>query len=134
MTLYIQLLIFAAISINVSGQIKNINCDSLSNLYKKQELISIVIEKMPQPKISIDRIQTDFIALIDSSIIFKTIFLRITIDTLGNVICPEILKGNNNFIDTIAINYISKIKFTPAENKGEKIVVPVNIPLRGIKD
>jgi hypothetical protein len=115
------------------SQENQINCDSLSFLYSTDRGF-IAIEKIPEPIIPIEKIQSEFKSLINPNEKYENIFFRLTVDTLGIVRCLEILKGNNNYIDTIAINYLSGLRFIPAEQRGEKINCPISFPLRGNYD
>ena len=113
---------------NIYAQDNSIDCDNFHAIWNSH---CISIEKLPMPEIPITQIQKDFLNSIDSNIYFETVYLQLKIDTLGNVLCSYVLKGNNNFIDTVAMNCFSKIKFSPAENHGIKIPVQVSIPLQG---
>ena len=126
-----SLIIFFTVFLSfVLSQENKINCDSLANLYSTNRGF-IAIEKIPEPIIPIEKIQSEFESLINPNEKYENIFVRLTVDTLGIVRCLEILKGNNNYIDTIAINYLSGLRFIPAEHRGRRIICPISFPLRG---
>lgn len=126
-----SLIIFFTVFLSfVLCQENKINCDSLANLYSTDRGF-ISIDKIPEPVIPIEKIQSEFESLINPNEKYENIFVELTVDTLGIVRCLEILKGNNNYIDTIAINYLRSLKFIPAENRGKRIICPISFPLRG---
>lgn len=103
----------------------NINCDSLWTIMNK---LCIPVDKMTSPVKPLNEIQNEFITKIDTSNFTNTVYILIVIDTIGNVLCPRLLKGNNNEIDSIAKDYVVQLRFTPAEQRGLKIPVSVILP------
>ncbi|MDA3859998.1 MAG: alpha/beta fold hydrolase [Melioribacteraceae bacterium] len=73
------------------------------------------LTKNIEPKKPLSEIQEEFITSVDSTFFNKTIFIRIVVDTTGNVLCSELINGNNNYIDTLAIEYVKTLEFFPAE-------------------
>lgn len=106
-----------------------INCDSLKNKMYNSGYPCVFIENVPTLKISYAELQNNFLKIIDTINLKKTIYIEVYVDTLGNVHCPEIIKGNNNKLDSIAINYVHQLKFIPAIQGGKSFAMFIIIPL-----
>lgn len=104
---------------------QNFNCDSLHSLPREESMIDRVID-IPHPLTPLDF--TEFWSKIDPAEMHNRIFVVIVIDTLGNALCPKIQKGNNNETDAAALEFASKLKFTPGVDNGRKIPVRISIP------
>lgn len=105
----------------------SIDCDSINVDNDKYEFV----DRLPSPVKSFAEMQNDFLKLVDTSMLNKTIFIEAIIDTSGDVLCPEILGGNSNLADTIALNYISGLKFESAVKDNKNITLKIVIPLYG---
>lgn len=101
------------------GQI--INCDSLNNS-DPQPIYCHWYHKLPETKKDTLEIVNEFKQLIDTNLVEKSIYVKLNLDSLGNVQCVKILQGNDNITDTITLDYCMNMKFYPAETKGEKKV------------
>ncbi len=102
----------------------NINCDSLNAYYGDSGLL---VEKLPALEKSLAETENDFLELIDTTGFSKTIYIKLYVDTLGNAHCPIIIKGKiNKKLDSLALNFVSQLKFTPgvrARKKFEMFIV-----------
>ncbi len=124
-----------SICINISpvllkAQTKHLNerikCDSLS----KYMDIGLIVEREPELKKSLAETENDFLQLIDTTGFNKTIYIKLYVDTLGNANCPIIIKGKiNNKLDSISINFVSQLKFTPGLRLRKKFGMFIVIPL-----
>jgi len=87
-----------------------INCDTLSKYMDS----GLIVEKMPVLKKTLAETENDFLKLIDTTGFRKTIYIKLYVDTLGNAHCPIIIKGKiNKKLDSLALNFVSQLKFTP---------------------
>lgn len=106
--------------------VKQINCDSLFNTPQSGACISI--EKMPTLVESLAETQNKFLSIVDTSLFQQTILVKVYVDTSGSVLCSYIFQGNNNILDTLALSFVKKVKFTSAETRGKKLSTIVGIP------
>lgn len=53
------------------------------------------------------------------------VFVRFVVDTLGNVHCAKVIKSDNKQLNVKALEIIESTKFTPAMNRGKKIIAPM---------
>ena len=124
----LYLFLILIISINIAAQKKEIK-DSID--CSKLRETDIAVSKLPEPLKSFAEVQNDFLKKIDTAIFNSTIYIKVYIDTLGNVHCSRILKGCNNKLDTIAMDYVKGIKFQPAMIRDKKINIFIAFPLYG---
>ena len=132
MNVKICLLLIIILSINVFPQKEHshnsINCDSLLNS-ERSIRDGGFIDKYPVLVKPLSEVQNDFLKIIDTTGFNNSIYIRVFVDTLGNIHCAHLLKGNNNKLDSIAINYISKLKVFPAQYRNKKVSMYVVVPL-----
>jgi len=57
------------------------------------------------------------------------VFVRFAVDTLGNVHCAKVVKSDNELLNTKALEIIESTKFTPAMNRGKKIISSMVLPI-----
>ncbi|UPT65791.1 MAG: energy transducer TonB [Sphingobacteriales bacterium JAD_PAG50586_3] len=62
--------------------------------------------------------------------IYGTVYVNFTIDTLGNVINPKILRGIHPTADNEALRVVKLLQFTPGIENGRKVEVVYNIPIK----
>ncbi|MFZ1289530.1 MAG: hypothetical protein WAR79_05550 [Melioribacteraceae bacterium] len=105
--------------LNIVGQ--TTICDS-TNYLKLKSIDCQWFEKLPQTRKDTSVIINEFKHLIDTNLVEKSIYVKLLLDSLGNVNCAEILQGNENSTDSIALKYSMDLKFYPAETKGRKKV------------
>ncbi len=105
---------------------KQINCDSLLSILNRE---GGYIDKYPSTLKPLNEIENEFMSKIKPNRLENSIYTIVIIDTLGDVSCAKILKGTNTEMDTVALKYVTTLKFSPAEYRGKKKVVPVVIPL-----
>ncbi len=115
---------------------EGIDCDSIAKA--SETMWDIFVEQMPTPIKPYIEIQNEFLSLIDTNNFTNSIFVRIFIDTSGNVLCSRIIKGNKNSIDTVALDYVLNLKFNPAVARKKKFQMSILIPfysgITGAKD
>ncbi|MEN8193254.1 MAG: alpha/beta hydrolase, partial [Bacteroidota bacterium] len=75
------------------------------------------LDKNPELVKPIEEIQAEFDSLVDSVNFSKVIYAKVIIDSTGNVICSEIVKGLGNYVDSVAIDFVKTLKFYPAERR-----------------
>ncbi len=73
--------------------------------------------RMPELLKPIDNINEEFNSLVDTSIFTKRLYVKMIVDSLGNVKCADILLGENDYVDSVAISFVQKLKFHPAEKR-----------------
>jgi len=112
--------IFAQISAN-----NKVDCDSLLEAINYKGFMSV---EMPSPLKSFEQIQNEFISKVDTNLLMETIYIEVIIDTNGLVLCPKVIKGNGNATDSIALNYVTDLKFIPANQRERKLPVSLTIP------
>lgn len=122
------------LSINLSAQpdykTDSIDCDSLSEALGYE---GAPIDKLPTLIKSLAEVENEFLHRIDTTNFEETIYVKVAIDTFGNACCPMIIKGNNDYIDTAAIVYVTQLKFTPAELRAKKVTMYIVFPFFGNK-
>lgn len=104
---------------NIVGQ--TAICDSINNS-KLKSIACQWLEELPQTIKDTAVIKNEFKRLIDTNLVEKSIYVKLLLDAQGNVKCAEILQGNDNSTDSIALKYSMDLKFDPAETKGKKNV------------
>ncbi len=57
------------------------------------------------------------------------IFVRFAVDTLGGIHCAKVVKSDNELLNMKALEIIERTKFTPAMNRGKKIISPMVLPI-----
>jgi len=62
--------------------------------------------------------------------IMGTVFVKAIIDESGNVESADVEKGVNDELNAAAISAVKLTKFTPGEDKGEKVKAEVVIPIK----
>ncbi len=125
------LLLFFLLLSNAAAQKRAINCDSLHKELERGPLVCGVPIVNPEPIKPFSRIQKEFLSKTDTTFFKTTVFVKVFIDTSGNVACPEIIKGNGNITDSIALDFVKSLKFKPAYLKRKekrKILAQVIIP------
>lgn len=98
----------------LQSNIPNCNLDKYE-LYGS--MLHVPFSKFPELIKSIDEINAEFNSLLDSTHFTKTIHVKMIVDTSGNVKCADILRGENNFVDSIAIKFVRELKLRPAERR-----------------
>ena len=86
-------------------------------------------ETMPTPIISLAEIQNGFLEQVDTNKMIDNIFIKTVVDSSGNVIKSEILKGNQNYTDTLALKYVFTLKFIPGKFSGKNSQMFLSLPL-----
>lgn len=115
------------ISINVFAQI-----DSENKVYEEQPLIQIAIDIMPQIIGGLDSLEMKINYPLNAyrNKIEGKVYILAMIDTLGNPLSAEIIKGIGYGCNEEAIRLIMLAKFTPAIDNGKKIKCQISIPIR----
>lgn len=118
---------FSFLNLSAQEHVNNnsINCDSLLETMNYNCLISV---KPPTPLKSLAEIQNEFISKVDTNLLKQTIYIKVIVDTSGTVLCPEVIKGNSNITDSIALSYVTELKFIPSNIKGRKLSIQIIIP------
>lgn len=57
------------------------------------------------------------------------VFVRFVVDTLGNVYCAKAIKSDNELLNIRAIEIVEGVKFSPAMNRGQKVIAPMVLPI-----
>lgn len=57
------------------------------------------------------------------------VFVRFVVDTLGNVHCAKVIKSDNDRLNAKALKIIENARFTPAMNRGKKIITLMVLPV-----
>ena len=104
-----------------------INCDSLFSA--GQSMTDCWFGKHPSLVKSFANVQNGFSEIVDSNLFLSSIYVKVYVDTSGYVHCSQVVKGNNNITDDIALKYVSSLKFTSAEKGGKKIPMFITVPL-----
>src|SRR5699024_2788251 len=57
------------------------------------------------------------------------VFVRFVVDTLGNVHCAQVLKSDNELLNSKAVGLIERTKVFPAVQRGKKVVSTMILPI-----
>lgn len=109
------------------GNCQIIDCDQLFN-EDKQEIIGVP-EKIARPCGSFEVFYEKIKGEINDTKETGKVFIRFVVDTLGNVHCSKVVKSDNEHLNAKALEIIEKTKFTPAMNRGKKIIAPMVLPI-----
>ncbi len=104
------------------------------NLYTGSNLDAtyfVAVEQMPAPVGGIQSIgaNVNYPEIAKRAGIQGRVFVKAYIDTSGNVVRAEIIKGIGSGCDEAAIEAVKKSKFTPGMQRGKKVNVQVSIPI-----
>ena len=121
----IALIIYSS-QIALSQEYDDKFCDSLYNSPKPT--ICIFADSNPELITPIEDLYSEFLSKIDISKFVNNIYLKVYIDTFGLVNCPTVIKGNDQYSDSIAVDLVSDLKFFPAKTRGTKIPMEITIP------
>jgi TonB family protein len=88
----------------------------------------VVVEKQPRPLTPLDSV-FKFPADASADVPFARIYLRVLIDTLGNVQKAEIVKSNGTRFDQAALDDAKRLTFSPAIAHGKPVKVWLTLPV-----
>jgi len=126
---------------SVSKSIKNEVLESerigtLPQFEKTEPVFFIAVEKMPEIVGGLDSVYTHlfFPVIADSTLKTETIFIKVTVNQVGEIICKKILRSNNEILSNIGSLALSIVDWLPGEQRGKPVSVQVSIPLIFNKD
>ena len=132
MRFLLTLLLVISSSLLIFSQNDSSDC---SHLYLKlfgNNSQCIWVEKLPEIIGGLDSLQRKLIypkeALYNN--IEGKVYVKALIDTLGNPICTEVVKGIGFGCNEEAIRLIQMARFTPAIQRNKKVTIPIIIPIR----
>lgn len=117
-TLYISLIALVASSFNLIGEA--FSAEEVSNTYSAKE-----VEVMPVP---VNQSQPK----IPSSLkgVAGKVYVGFIVNESGKVVSPRVLKTENESLNKIAMDCVSKWKFKPAKKGGNNVSMRVVVPIR----
>lgn len=91
-----------------------------------------IVEELPEPVGGISNIQKNIVypELAKKAGLEGLVVVRAAIDTKGNVIKTQVLKGIGGGCDEAAANAVLKTKFKPGSQRGVPVRVWVSVPVR----
>ena len=100
--------------------------ESLNN----QEIF-MVVEQMPKLIGGLASIQQEikYPQIAKKAGIEGRVFVQFVVDTVGNVVSPQIVKGIGAGCDEEALRAVKKAKFTPGMQRGQAVNVKMSIPI-----
>lgn len=125
-------IIFLFLSSFTFSQTDSSECDKFISQFESQQKWAYdPFEFIPTIIGGIDTIQT----LINYPVTKKKenegkVYVKVYVDTLGNVHCPGIIKGISNDLDQEALRVVSLLKFIPGSNNGKKAIVHLAVPIQ----
>jgi len=104
---------------------------ALPQFENSEPVFSIAVEKMPEIVGGLDSIYSHlfFPAFTDSMLKGERIFIKVTVNKVGEIVCKEILRSNNEIFSQIGSLAISLVDWLPAEQRGKPVAVQVSLPL-----
>ena len=131
MKIFFTSLLFIFSSLFIFPQNDSTICKQLYTKFFGKYVSCIFVEKMPELIGGLDSLQQKLIypqeALYNN--IEGKVYVRAFIDTLGNSICTEILKGIGFECNEEAIRLVQMSHFIPAIQHKKKVTVPIAIPV-----
>ena len=119
--------LFLILKFCISSQAQQkLNCDSI---FHEKENIFIFYEEIVTPEGGFyqfyDHLGKKFSSFRDQG----KIYVEFIVDTLGSVHCSRVVKSDNEGLNTEALEIIEQTKFSPAKQRGKKIIVPMVLPI-----
>lgn len=103
----------------------------LPQFENSEPVFFIAVEKMPEIVGGLDSIYSHlfFPAFADSMLKGERIFIKVTVNKVGEIVCNEILRSNNEIFSQIGSLAINLVDWLPAEQRGKPVAVQVSVPL-----
>lgn len=125
------IIVLLSISSFTFSQTDSSECTKLYAQFSEESFPCRSIERMPEPIGGIDIIQSllNYPAAAKKDSIEGKVYVLVIIDSLGNVLCPKIIKSADQLLDQEAIRVVRQLRFIPAMNRGKKEAIKLVIPI-----
>ncbi len=112
------------------------NFGKLPPLNKGEPVYFIAVEKMPEIVGGLDTVysQLFFPSFADTVVQGERIFIKVTVNKVGEIICTKILRSKNEIFSQIGVLALTLVKWLPGKNNKTPITVDVAVPLVFNKD
>jgi TonB family protein len=125
-------IIFLFLSALTFSQVDSSECEKLNEYFQeKSNVHSVWVEHMPEMIGGFDSLNSlihyPASALKDS--VEGKVYILVVIDSLGNPICPSVIKAVNPALDNEALRVVMLMRFKPALYRGKPVTTPIALPI-----